>query len=425
MTASSALGVGGPEEGDIATAPLVQSRAETARANRFPLRRAVADSPRPTAEEWLSRLVSHQTVAGASNLGLIEEVEDFLTQLGVPSIVIPGTREGTANLFATLGPQAQGGVLLSAHTDVVAADRNAWSSDPFALSRRGTRLYGRGATDMKGFIAAVLAAMPGLQARKLRQPLGLALSADEELGVRGVQPMLDVLAQRRHRPDFCIVGEPTGMKVAVAHKGKIAFRVRWRSEAAHSSAAPRGASAIEFAAGAIGELYAYQATLAGADRDERFPVPYATLNVGRISGGASVNVVADSCSFDAEIRVLPSQDASRLMLPATALVERAQARMRRRVPSAGATVEVLCDYPGLDVAGDVPQLVAQLAESDYGLALDFGTEAGLYRRRLDVPVVVCGPGDIAQAHTTDEYIEERQLELAQRFAHRIGDLLAS
>lgn len=382
-------------------------------------------STAPSAAEWLGRLVGHASVAGRSNLGLIEEIADFLTELGVPRLVIPGTREGTANLYATLGPESDSGVVLSAHTDVVEAHRDGWSSDPFALSKRGSRFYGRGTTDMKGFVAAVLAALPAIRSRDLRRPLGIALSADEELGVRGVQPMLDVLGEHRHRPAFCVVGEPTGMRVAVAHKGKIAFRVRLHGEAAHSSVAPNRPSAIEYAATAVGELYAYQATLAQDVRDDRFRVPYATLNVGRIEGGTSVNVVAEECSFDAEIRALPSQDHTGLIRPALSVFQRIEASMRQRLPSASVTVEMLCDYPGLDASGHVAELVAQLADSDFGMALDFGTEAGLYQQRLNLPVVVCGPGNIAQAHTKDEFIEEDQLVLAERFVRRIADFLSS
>jgi acetylornithine deacetylase len=165
--------------------------------------------------------------------------------------------------------------------------------------------------------------------------------------------------------------------------------------------------------------------LAQGARDERFPVPYATLNVGRIEGGSSVNVVAEECSFDAEIRALPTQDHSELMRPAAAVIHRLESSMRQRLPSASVTVEMLCDYPGLDAGGDVPELVAELADSDFGIALDFGTEAGLYQQRLSLPVVVCGPGDIAQAPTKDEYIEQDQLVLAQRFVHRIADYLSS
>ena len=374
--------------------------------------------------DWLERLVAHRTVAGGSNLALIEDIREFITQLGVSTVVVPGTREGTANLYASVGPETRSGVVLSGHTDVVDADGIAWASDPFALSRRGSRLYGRGTADMKGFISAVLAALPALQARDLQRPIGIALSADEELGVRGVGPMLDVIAARAARPAFCVVGEPTGMRAAVAHKGKVAFRIRFRSESAHSSIAPRCASAIKYAARAVGELYAYQSTLAQGARDERFPIPYATVNVGRIDGGVSVNVVADACSIDAEIRALPSQDVEELLLPARRVIADLEQKMRRAMPGACVTIEILSLYPGLDVAGDVPELVAELAESDYGMAVDFGTEAGLFQQRLGVPVVVCGPGDIAQAHAVDEYIEEHQLARADRFIHRIADWCA-
>ncbi len=276
---------------------------------------------------------------------------------------------------------------------------------------------------MKGFIAAVLAAIPRLVNRDLRSPLMLALSADEELGVQGVGPMLDVLAKAPSKPTFCIVGEPTSMRVAVAHKGKIALRVSVRGQAAHSSAAPSGVSAIAMAAEIINELYAYQTALAKHAEDPRFGVPYASVNVGRIEGGTSVNVVADRCVFDVEIRAMPQQDLTALLQPLIDLSEHIQASMSARAPEAAVVVEVRAQYPGLDMAGDVPSLVATLAETDHGLAVDFGTEAGLYRQRLDVPVVVCGPGDVAQAHTVNEYIEMQQLAHAERFVHRVADWL--
>ncbi len=374
---------------------------------------------------WLSRLVSHRTVAGQSNRELIEDVETFLAGVGVKSMLIPGTREGTTNLYAEIGPSGGSGVLLSAHTDVVAADAEEWTSDPFSLVRRGSRLYGRGATDMKGFIAVVLAAVPALVGRDLRRPLAIALSADEELGVQGVGPMLNLLVEAPHKPAFCVVGEPTTMRVAVAHKGKITLHVRIRGRAEHSSVAPTGVSAIAFAASMINELYAYQALLAARDGDPRFRVPYATVNVGRIDGGTGVNVVAGECVLDVEIRALPRQDLTTLIQPVIDLSEHIQASMRARAPEAAVTVEIRARYPGLDDAGDVAPLVAGLAESDYGLAVDFGTEAGTYQQRLGVPVVVCGPGDVAQAHTVDEFIEEEELARAERFVHRLADWLCN
>jgi len=369
----------------------------------------------------LARLVAHPTIAGRSNLDLIEDVRAFLFDHDVPSLVIPGTRDGTANLFASLGFDAAPGVILSAHTDVVDADASEWSSDPFRLDRRHGRLYGRGTADMKGFIAAVLDALPTMKASDLRRPIGIALSADEELGVRGVRPMLDELAARRERPAFCVVGEPTRMRAVVAHKGKVSFRIHFRSQSAHSSMAPRAVSAIEYAANAIADLYAYQATLADDAHDARFPITHASINVGRIEGGVSVNVVAPTCSFDGEIRALPEQDLEELLLPVRQCVRDAARRMGRDASNATASLEILSSYPGLDTRGEVPQLIAELAETDFGMAVDFGTEGGLFQQCLGVPVVVCGPGDIAQAHTRDEYLEENQLRHAERFVHRIID----
>jgi acetylornithine deacetylase len=375
------------------------------------------------AVEWLRRLVGYRTVVGESNLELIEDVSAYLTSLGFESMLIPGTREGTANLCATIGPAGRSGIVLSAHTDVVAADCETWASDPFCLTQRGSRLFGRGATDMKGFIAAVLATLPRLVDLDLCRALTLALSADEELGVQGVGPMLDVLAQSAVKPAFCVVGEPTNMRVAVAHKGKIAFRVKVHGRAIHSSAAPSGVSAIAAAADFINEIYSYQSALATHTRDPRFAVPYSSLNVGHIEGGTSVNVVAEWCVFDVEIRALPQQDLSALLRPLLDSAELIERHMRANAPEASVSVEVLSQYPGLDMAGDVPQLVAELSGTDHGLAVDFGTEAGLYCERLEVPVVVCGPGDVAQAHTVDEYIEHEQLVHAENFVRRIADWL--
>lgn len=379
----------------------------------------------PDCVSWLARLVAHRTVPGASNRELIEDVAEFLAGLGVESSLIAAPREGAVNLYAEIGPPVQPAVLLSAHTDVVAAEGEAWVSAPFSLTRRGSRLYGRGTADMKGFIAAVLATVPMLAQRRLRRPLAIALSADEEVGVQGVGTMLDVLAQSPRKPAFCLVGEPTRMRVAVAHKGKVTLHICLRGRAAHSSSAPSGVSAIAFAARLIGALYAYQDELAAGARDRRFSVPHASINVGRVRGGGAVNVVAERCALDVEIRALPRQDQAELIQPVLKMCARTEADMRERAPEASVTVKTRASYPGLDDRGETAPLIAELAESDYGLAVDFGTEAGLYQQRLAVPVVVCGPGDVAQAHTVDEFIEAEQLDRAQRFLVRLAERLCA
>jgi acetylornithine deacetylase len=385
----------------------------------------VSEHRHRAAVDWLRRLVGHRTIIEHSNLALIEDVRACLDGHGAATTVIPGTRPGTANLYATIGPADTSGVILSAHTDVVAAPPSGWTSDPFELSQRGSRLYGRGTTDMKGFLAVALAAVPDLVVRDLRRPIGIALSADEEMGVRGVGPLLDVLAASSTKPLFCVVGEPTSMHVVVAHKGKIAFRVRLNGRVAHSSTAPEGVNAIAHAADLIRNLYDYRERLASQAADPRFTVSHASVNVGRIEGGTSVNVVAGACEFDIEYRFLPDQDSDEIAEAVRSLAVDAQARMRERAPEARVIVEILARYPGLNVAGNVPELVASLAGTDHGACVDFGTEAGLYQQRLRVPVVVCGPGDVAQAHTVDEFIDEDELVHCERFLDRLADWLCA
>jgi acetylornithine deacetylase len=375
--------------------------------------------------EWLERLVAYHTVAGSENHKLVDDVGHFLTAIGFHCSEIPTPKGDGANLCASIGPTRRPGVVLSAHTDVVPAHPGRWRSDPFALTQRGSRLYGRGTADMKGFIAAVLAAAPSVAARELRGSFTIALSTDEELGVKGVQPMLDVLAAELHPPTFCVVGEPTGMRVAVAHKSKITLRIAVQGRAAHASAAPSGVSAIAHAATMVQKLYEYQRRLVTEGSDRRFPTPYATVNVGQITGGTAVNVVADRCAFDVELRGLPSSDLAILSGPVFELAKDTQAEMRRRAPEASVNVSVDAQYPGLDSGGAMAELVAQFADSDFGIAVDFGTEAGLYSQRLGVPVLICGPGNIAQAHADDEFVEEAELLRATCFVERIANWLCS
>ncbi len=375
----------------------------------------------PSAEtiEWLRRLVAHRTVAGESNLPLIEDIRSALERLGVSSVMVAGTRRGTVNLFATIGPSGPPPVVLAAHTDVVAAAEHGWHTDPFQLMERESRLYGRGTTDMKGFIAVVLAALPGIVRAPPRSPIVIALSCDEEMGAKGVGPMLDVLTEQITKPSLCIIGEPTGMRVATAHKGKVAFRITVHGRSAHSSDAARGVNAIVVAALLIKRLYAYQRRLEKLTDDQRFAVPHPSINVGWIQGGRSVNVVADCCSFDVEIRATPQQDIDLLLKPIMRLIDRTQHGLREVASEAAIQLEINARYPGLDERGPLPRLLAELAETDSRLALNFGTEAGLYKQRLQAPTIICGPGDIAQAHTVNEYIDRHQLAHAERFIDRL------
>jgi acetylornithine deacetylase len=372
------------------------------------------------AVEHLRRLVARPTVAGGDNDELVFEVADALERAGADVRLVAGPRPRARNLHAVLGPADERGVLLAAHTDVVAVDGQPWTSDPFALAERDGRLYGRGTADMKGFVAAAIAAIEHRGPGELRRPLHLALSCDEELGCRGVPPLLDVLEELPAPPSVVVVGEPTGMNVATRHKGKAAWRVRFAGRAAHSSLATQGINAVAYAARFCVAALRLQDELAGEAADAAFSVPHATVSLGPIHGGVAVNIVPDRCAVDVEVRHLPGQDADAVASRLHAVVAALDDELRALDPAAGAAIESLSSYPALSAA-DAPTAadVAALAGGTDIIAVDFGTEAGLYQQRLGVPVVVCGPGSMDQGHQADEFLELPQLLAAERFVMRI------
>lgn len=377
-----------------------------------------------SARSLLAGLVAFPTVAGRSNEELVAWVASELSDRGAQVHEVASTRPDARNLHAVIGPPDAPGVLLAAHTDVVAVEGQDWSSDPFVLREEGGRLYGRGTADMKGFIAAVLAAMPDVPASRLRRPLHIALSSDEELGCRGVGPLLDHLRAMAAPPGLCVVGEPTGMRVAERHKGKVALDITLRGRACHSSRAPDGVNAVEHAARLIVALSDLQALLRTEHGDPRFGAPFATLSVGPISGGVSLNIVPEWCRFECELRFMPGQDPAPVIERIRALAREAQAAMRRVAPEAGVEVTRTVAYPALrDGSPAAAAHVAALAGAPAGLSVDFGTEAGLYQEALGAPVVVCGPGDMAQGHRPDEYLETDQLMSAVGFVRRLAATL--
>ena len=258
----------------------------------------------------LARLIGFATVSRDSNLALIGFIRDYLAELGVACELFHNPEGTKANLFATVGPRDVGGVVLSGHTDVVPVDGQAWTVEPFALSERDGRLYGRGTADMKGFIASVLAAVPAFLAQPLRMPVHLAFSYDEEVGCLGVRSMLAALEQRPCKPRLCLIGEPTELKPVLGHKGKLAMRCQVQGAACHSAYAPYGVNAIEYAAKLIGKLGEIGEALAlPAHHDERFDPPFSTVQTGVIKGGRALNIVPAECEFDFEVRALPGFEA--------------------------------------------------------------------------------------------------------------------
>ncbi|HSI41530.1 MAG TPA: acetylornithine deacetylase [Xanthobacteraceae bacterium] len=376
--------------------------------------------------EILERLIAFPTVSRDSNLDLIDYVRDLLAGLGARIELVPDEGGAKANLYAVLGPPGPGGVLLSGHTDVVPVEGQAWSGDPFRLTTRGGRLLGRGTCDMKGFIACALAVAEEAARRPLARPLHFAFSHDEEIGCVGVRRLIDRLAGRADLPALCIVGEPTMMETVIAHKGKVAGRIACRGYECHSSHAPDGLNAIHLATDMVALLRRLQDdVISGGSQDTAYAVPFTTLHVGTIQGGTALNIVPRDCVLDFEIRNLPSDDPARLL---DRLFDEAAVLSRRnagRFPGSGVAVEVLNAYPALQT-GPEEEVVGLARRLTGGRALRkiaFGTEGGLFRQRLGLPTVVCGPGDIRHAHRPDEYVTADQLARCRTMLRRlVGEL---
>jgi acetylornithine deacetylase len=375
----------------------------------------------PLSLSWVERLVSIDTTSRVPNLGLIEMVRDALAAQGIRSTLTHDNRGQWANLFATIPAhdgETNGGVVLSGHTDVVPVDGQTWDSDPFKPEVREGRLYGRGTCDMKGFIGAALALVPQMQAARLAKPIHLALSFDEEIGCNGAPYMIADLQQRGVKPEGCIVGEPTSMRPIVAHKGINAYRCCVRGHAAHSSLTPKGLNAIEYAA----RLICHIRDLADEMRregpfDEFYDVPFTTAQTSTIEGGNAINTVPAECRFGFEFRNLPTLDPEAIF----ARIERYAhdtllPQMRREHPNAAIEFTKIAAAPGLDASEQaaITALVRALTANRETRKVAYGTEAGLFAR-AGVPSIVCGPGDIEQAHKPNEYVELAQLAACEDF----------
>lgn len=367
-----------------------------------------------TAEDLLERLVAHKTVVRQPNLDLIGWVADYLENLGVTVHVLTGPEGDRANLFATLGDPARPGYILSGHVDVVPAGEPEWRADPFVLRRAGDRLIGRGACDMKGFDAAVLAAVPDLMAMDLPAPIHIALSYDEEAGCRGVPHMIAALPQLCAPPLGCIVGEPTGGQPVLAHKGKAALMLEAQGRPGHSARPDLGHNAIHALLPALTAAAAQAEALKQGAQDARFAPPYATLQIGTVSGGQAVNIIPDHASASLEARALPGVDPRTLLDPVLATL------------GADVSAQWLSSYPPLALEPGAP--LAELCETLTGRAplqaVSFGTEAGLFQQ-AGIPSIICGPGDIARAHRPEEYLTRQELQAAGAMIRRLGHHLSS
>jgi acetylornithine deacetylase len=358
------------------------------------------------------RLMAFDTVSSKPNIELMHFVRDLLAGAGIEAVLIPDPSGGKANLFATVGPKGQGGVMLSGHTDVVPVEGQTWTKPPFALTEEDGRYYGRGAADMKGFCAVAIATMLQAARRPLKTPLHLALSYDEEIGCMGVRSLVDMLAAAPVRPRFCIVGEPTGMQVATGHKGKVALRASCTGREGHSALAPMALNALHLAADFVQAVRGLQADVAANGlKDGDYDVPYSTLHVGKLNGGVQVNIVPNTAVIDFEIRSVAGEDVDGLIARLRAAAEAIVAPLRAEFPEASIEVSRLWDYPGLGTASDaaVVNFVKGLTGANGTMKVAFGTEGGLFDARLGIPTVICGPGSMAQGHKPDEFVSVEQM----------------
>ena len=373
----------------------------------------------------LSRLIAFDTTSRHSNLALIHDCADYLESLGLKPWLSHNADQSKANLFATIAAangSTEGGLILSGHTDVVPTDGQTWQSDPYRADIREGRLYGRGSADMKGFIAAVLAAAPAMVQAELKRPLHIALSYDEEIGCLGAPVMIAELQKRGLTPEHCIVGEPTSMRMVVAHKGIHTFRCAVHGKAAHSSLTPQGVNAIEYAA----KLIVFINELAGRlkarhDTDPDYDVPFSTLSVNTIAGGIAGNIVPQLCEFEFDYRNLPHMSPADITAPIEAHIREVLQPQMQAVDAAcridmhhGENVPAMPEAE----AALLHDLITQLVQDSSRLKVAYATEGGQFQQ-AGIATVICGPGNIEQAHKADEFVELSQLARCDAFLHKL------
>ncbi len=377
------------------------------------------------ALDILAKLVSFDTTSSDSNLPLIEYVEAFLAGYGVRSQRIGNEAGSKANLLASIGDGLNGGIVLSGHTDTVPVTGQRWTSDPFTLTRRGDRLYGRGTSDMKSFIALALAAVPHLLERPARRPVHLAFSYDEEVGCLGAPDLIRSLLEQGYGPIAAIVGEPTNMTVVNSHKGFDLYRVTITGREAHSSLVNIGVSANMVAADLLTVLAEIAREEERSHRDERFEPQWSTLTVGTIQGGTAPNILARECRFVFDLRCIPGREPESVLEPFREAVARIGTRIETAGEGAGILLTRLATIPPLrqETDGAAEPLSALLSGIDgAGTAVPYSAEAGQFQQ-AGLSTVLCGPGSIAQAHRADEFIELRQIEAGARFVGRLVEFV--
>ncbi len=374
------------------------------------------------SEELLARLVAFDTTSTKSNLELIDLVRNLLDDHGIGSRLVHNDDQTRANLYATIGPDNVGGVMLSGHTDVVPTAGQDWHSDPYRLTTDDGLLVGRGACDMKGFIACVLAALPQMTAAALQTPIHLAFSYDEEIGCIGARRLVEAMAGFEVKPRIGLIGEPTSMSMVLGHKGKVSFRVTVSGLSCHSAYISSGVNAVEYAAELIAFIRGMNRRVQQQLTDDSYSVPHTTFHVGNINGGTALNIVPRQCEFEFEIRNLPQQDLDALVHEIKHYASDVLlAEMKSRFPQSDIRFDEISYYPGLhtDPASAVIAYTRAINPLDrIGDNVSFGTEAGLFDG-IGINSLVCGPGSIDQAHKPDEFVSREQLHCCDRMVENL------
>jgi len=382
--------------------------------------------PRLSTAELLARLVAFDTTTRNSNLALIDFVRGYLDAHGVQYRISTDAAGQKANIHAIIGPQAAGGMALSGHVDTVPVDGQAWSADPFTLREAGGKLYARGACDMKGFVASCLAAVPDFLARKPAKPLHLFISYNEEVDFQGAIRLIEDLQESGMKPALCVVGEPSGMKPILAHKGKLDVRVKVRGLPGHSSVPAKGVNAVQAAGEAIAWVAAEARRLEKEGPfEDGFDPPHTTIHVGTVQGGSILNIIPEHAEFMMEWRNIPGDDAEAALQRMQAhIAEHIEPAMRAVHPECGFSYEVPVRMPGLALSPDheLTAVVKQLTGANAAGKVSYGTEGGFYQN-AGIATIICGPGHIAQAHQPDEWVARDQLDACDAFIRRLADRL--
>jgi acetylornithine deacetylase len=376
-----------------------------------------------TTEEILAALIRFDTTSRESNIPLIAWVEDYLDSFGIPHLRVDYENGRKTNLYATIGPDVAGGVVLSGHTDVVPVDGQAWTTHPFEMTARDGKLYARGSADMKGFLAVALAMVPAFKFRALKKPIHLAFSCDEEVGCRGVRPLIAHIRDHLKKPGMAIIGEPSSMQVVNAHKGATRFQTDVTGHEAHSALTDQGVNAIMVAGEIIHEISRLREELiAIGDPTGRFNPPYSTIHIGMINGGTAQNIVPKTCEFGWETRLLPTADRAFVPDRIALLQRKLEPAMKAVSVLAGVSTTRVNDVPGLTPEDNSPaeNLALHCSHTNGTQTVSFCTEAGLFQE-IGIPAVICGPGNIEQAHKPDEFIETSQLQACEVFMTRLAD----